>query len=695
MWENIIYILLAAEGLILFRFIAEWARKKKKNNSVLFLFLAFLANFALYLVPYAHTVLAAEEPVWSVLEILQCMSNAIKAFVGEWEPSAVTAFAGEFPLFTVAYAVGTLLAPLATVNAAVQAFSFTFRNSIRLFFALRKKSCDIVLGTGDKALRYAENGAAVLIPEPQIDRDAMLQLVERGYIVLRRSFTKELLAGRLLPRTTRYNIICPGTAEENLEHINTYIAYHKQEQVNKKLRLYVELEGEKGRTIRKEIIDKSGCKDSIFPFSPNELLSRRFAEEHPITQYLPRTFIEEDTSIRNDCEIGVVYLGFGALNREMYAHSVLNDQLVAFQNGEYVQKPLQYHLFDRDVDGDAWLIGGMKSALDTLALTPEAYYPLPSMPYAVTVHDCAPGSDRAVDTVCDVLRQKNAFYYVVVDTGDMYQNIELGTRLRTLLGDENSYHVFIRSETAYIEDDARITYLGDIDDVFTHSFIINDELSRMAYKLNEIYTVRGMMANVTEKRAECLKKAEQQAEKDWNDMNRFRRYSNLYAALNLRLKLQLLGLDYAKASTRQYKKTDGLMLSEYYAVDLKNHVYADYFVRSKRNAMLAQEKYRWNIYHLSEKVLPLPKDRVVAVVDKKSGEVSMYTRNNPLTRHACVTSYIGLDVLSRDLCAKKTAAGVPCTVEDFDYYKHDDQQLTVAPELFKELGYTLIRKAQE
>lgn len=689
MWENIVYVLLVAEGLILFRFIWEWARKKKKNSSILFLFLAFLANFALYLIPYAHTVLTAEEPVWSVLSILQCMSNGIKAFVGEWEPSAVEEFTKTVPLFAWAYALGTLLAPLATVNAAVQAFSFAFRNNIRLFFALHKKSCDIVLGSGEKALRYAKNGAAVLLPEPQLDRDATLQLVERGYVVLRRDFTKELLAGRRLPRTTRYNIICPGTAEENLEHINTFIAYHKQERVNKRLRLYVELEGEKGHTIRREIIDKSCCKDSIFPFSSNELLARRFAEEHPITQYLPRPFIEEDTSIRNDSEVGVIYMGFGALNQEMFAHSVLNDQLVAFENGEYVQKPLHYHLFDLDIDEQAWLIGGMKTALQKLCRTPKLYYPLPSLPYTVTVHDCAPGSDRAVDTVCDILQQKNAFHYVIVDTGDMYQNIEIGTRLRSLLGDSDGYHVFIRSETAYIEDDAQITYMGDIDDVFTHSFIVNDELSRMAYKLNEIYTVRRMMAGVTEKRAERLKQAEKQAEKDWANMNRFRRYSNLYAALNLRLKLQLLGLDYTKASGR---KSDGLALSDYYAVDLSKHVYADYFVRSKRNAMLAQEKYRWNIYHLSEKVLPLPKEKVVAVKNAATGEVSMYTRTDPLTHHACVTSYVGLDELSRDLCAKKCAAGVPCTVEDFDYYKHDDQQLTVASELFKELGYVLVKK---
>ena len=682
MWESFIYALLVGEGLILAGFIYEWASKKKKNNAVLFLAFTFVVNLALYLIPYLHDTKGV-----GLLGVLGCMSNAIKAFVGEWEPDKVSAFAAAFPLFGWAYVFGTLLAPLATVYVAVQAFSFTFRNRIKVFFALRRKSCDIVLGTGENALRYAKDGAAVLLPEPQLDRDAAQRLVERGYIVLRRSFTKELLAGRLLTRTTAYNIICPGTTEENLEHINTFIAYHKAYPKHKKLQLFVEVEAEKSNVIRQEIIDKSCCRSSIFTFCSNELLSRRFAEEHPITEHLPRTFIEADTSIKNNAVIGVIYLGFGPLNQAMYAQSVFNDQLTAFRDGEYTQKPLDYHLFDLNIDRKAWLIDGLKEKLEGLATTPEQYYPLPPMPYTVTVHNCSPCSEQAIAEACALLHQKDAFYYVVVDTGDMYKNIETGTQLRSLMGNVDSYHVFIRSETVYIEDDAQITYLGDFDDIFTHSTIVNDELSRMAEKVNEVYAIRRELHRKTGNRAEIVKEAREAAKREWAGMPRFRRQSNLYAALNLRLKLHLLGLDYTK------KAGPGVQLESIYPTEHPNHVYADYFGQSLRNAMLAQEKYRWNVYHLAKGVLPMPKAEVKAVFKEKTGEFEMYTKNEPLTRHACLTTYNGLDTLSKELCEKMSAAtGTEHRIEEFDYYHYDDQLLAATTDLMAELNCTLIRK---
>ena len=67
----------------------------------------------------------------------------------------------------------------------------------------------------------------------------------------------------------------------------------------------------------------------IDTFSTNELLARTFIEANPVTEYLPKEYIE-NAAIKTGTEISVFVLGFGTLGQEVYRQSVLNNQLVTF-----------------------------------------------------------------------------------------------------------------------------------------------------------------------------------------------------------------------------------------------------------------------------------------------------------------------------------------------------------------------------
>lgn len=685
MWNLWIYGLMAAEGLLLLAFIAEWVRKKKSEYSFLYILIAYGINAALCLIPYLYGGAEGNRP----LELLECFTLPLKTFVGEGDYEQAKEFAKILPAYSWAYIAGVLLAMLSTVNAAVQAFSNTLRNRLRLFFALRRRSCDIVLGSEENALLYAEAGAAVLLPEPRLDRDGTQRLIERGYMVLHRPFSKELLSSRILNRHSRYNIICPGKTEENLAHIEAFIDWCRAGG-RKAIHLYVEIEADRAKMVSREIIDPSGFGEQITTFCSDELLARRFTEEHPFTEHLPRRFLEEDTAIRPEARLQEIYLGFGSLNREMYRQGVLNHQLVSYEGGEYRLHPIDYHLFDADIDTGDWIIDGLKDTRISLMKRQEEYYPLPPLPYETLVHPLAPFGREALREAEALICREDTFTNVIIDVGDSYRNIELGARLRRQLGERADYHIYIRSEVAYQEADERITYLAKLEEIFDHDTIVNDGMARIAYALNEIYTRRNI--ENYENRSPSREEVEERARADWRAMDHFTRYSNLYSARNLRLKLQLLGLDYQRGAGETANGQNGALLKKYYPQSEGKAPYEDYFSRSIHSALLAQEKYRWNAYHLMEEILPMPRAEVQAV--KEGERIRMITKTAPLRRHACLTTYAGLDDLSKDLAAKKEAAtGKPCRREDFDYYQYDDQLLLAVGELMERLGYSIIEKA--
>lgn len=687
MWEKLVYGLLIIEGLMLLGLVYQWVRKRKSGKSFLFLLIAYIINVALCLIPFLYNVLVVGVDSDLVLGIAECLSFPLKAFTGEGRFEDLGEFSKVVPAFSWAYPFGIALAFLATVNTALQAFSNTLRNGLRLSFALKRKNCDIVVGTDINALRYAENGAAIVLQGGNLDKGEALSLIERGYIVWRCGFSDKLLKNRVFSRFCNYNIICPGGTEQNLDYINSFIAWRKAGG-KKKIHLFVEIESSRTNTVRNEILDKSCCKESITTFCSGELLARHFTEEHPITEYMPRDFLEEDTSIKEGTALNVIYLGFGALNREMYRQSVMNNQLVIFKDGEYQLYPIKYHIFDSGIDTEDWCLNGLKKHMEEISEKKEEYYPLPPLPYETFVYDQSPLNRETLKKVGELISKPNSFFQIIVDVGDTYQNIETGSRLRALLGKASNYHVFIRSESVHLENDMHFTYLGDIHKIFNHETIVNDAMAQMAYTLNAIYAYKNMAAN--KENTPSSQNVRERADKSWRDMNYIKRYSNLYAALNLRLKLQLMGLDYVKEPAPEGQNK--AMLAKYYPKTNEEKSYVNYFKRSLYTALLAQEKYRWNAYHLLQEIVPRPKIQVQAieVIENSGKKTKMTTNDDPLINHACITTFAGLDTLSKDLAKKKSDFESKLyTAENFDFYQYDDLLLKATAELMDRLGYSL------
>ena len=680
MWHTISSILLAIEVFLLISHAIARLLHKKINETVLFVTSVFVANLALYLVPYCYKLIELQQYDNIIFELLACITGAIKLFAGDIKPEQVAAFTNVAPVYEYTYMVGALLAILATVSAAIDVFSGSLANALRLSKRLNAAACDIVVGNSPEAINYANNSEnVVLLLSDDVSRDAAVALIADKHVVLRRNFTDKFLRSRILGSKTKFNIIIP-MQDKYLEYMDTFIQYKQKGDKIKDISLYVEVDETKSHTIRREVVEKSGMEECIFTFSRQEILVHNLMENYPVTEFLPSDFVDQDASIKADKEINVYFLGFTELSQEIYRQSILNNQLVSFVDGEYKVKPINYYLWDKKIDTNEWSIDGLKHAMDKLAESRDKYFELPEMPYVAQVEDKTPYLRDNLEILVDRLHKPNTYNMVFVDTNNVYRNIDTASRITSMMDGHHNYHMFVCSDI-YAANGVHTTYYGDFSKIYSHNVVVNDALSMTAKAINAVYTERA--AKEEEKaRPDFKEYIAVKAEKSWNSMNYFTMTSNIYSAMNLRVKLNLLGLTYRVGDKAEECK----LVAEKYGKENRDYGYEEYFVRSIRNSLLAQEHARWNAYHLLLEFMPMSIAQVKAKIDDK-GEVSFVGKKMDAKRHSCLTTFKGLSQL--DAYKAKMAKEMtgqdhkPC---EYEVYKYDEMLIEVAGELLENLN---------
>lgn len=674
MWKTVSVLILSVELVLIGSFIAGRFHRKKLNETALYLAAVFAVSLSLYLVPFLYRKLILEETGNIIFEILECFGRAIKLFVGEADTDAVVEFATAEPVFTLSYLFGMALAVLTTVSTAVEAFHDALKNGFRLSKAMKQSHCDMVVGAGEKALQYAKNSGAVILLDESVSKEKTVEMMNEGYTVLRRGFTVNFLKSRYFNRQTQYNLVCLEE-EKALSYIDTFLAYQAGDCADRHMHLYVEVEESKNQTVRREIIEKNGYGAQITTFCTDELLARTLAEENPITRFLPRQMIEK-AAIKPGTQLNVFLLGYGKMGKKLYRQFILNNQLVTFDGETYRLLPVHYFLFDPQAQASDWDIGGLKEALEEL--DPAKHFPLPEIPFDTVLLPVSPDSREALQTACKRISQPESYSLVVVDTPDDCRNIELGAKLRSLLIGQENYHIFVRSKAEFTEDDAFTSYFGRTEPVLTHDILIGDGLSTMAKKLNEVYTAQ--YESGKKARPDFADYIHRKAEEDWERMDWFTRYSNICAAMSLRVKLNLLGLTY----TNDGKGENIEQIAQHYPRNGAEE-YSGYFSQSVCNALLAQEHARWNAYHLLQEWLPMEKSGIRRKA-ADGGKPRFVVKNPEAKKHACLTDYAGLNALSSLLAEQ---AGNGATAADYDYYAYDEMLMCSAEELLRTLGYSV------
>lgn len=423
-----------------------------------------------------------------------------------------------------------------------------------------------------------------------------------------------------------------------------------------------------------EIIDKNLKISSIDLFSINQLLARTFTEENPVSKYIPKEFIK-DGALISEADIAVFIIGYGKFGSELLKNSVLNNQYVNYSDG-YNVHPLHYYLCDTAIDSSEWLISGMKKSIDELIPSADKYFPLPEMPYIADVISASPSSHQVIKAVKDHAAKPYSYAFIIVDTDDDYSNIEIAAKLESNLYGNDNFRIFVRSEDSSVKSDGVISYFGKSESVLTHDIIVNDCFSVMGKKLNEIYEAYYASKDEKERNdfADYIRK---KANVSWAGLDYFTKYSNIYGAMNLRVKLNLLGLDY-------YSGDEAPTGTELLPCYRDGQSYPEYLIYSERNALIAQEHARWNAYHLINEWMPLEKDGIIE--NRKPDNSVKFTAKIPAAKkHACLTTHTGLNELSEYLVH---TANNGSTLAEYGYYRNDELLLAGIDDIFNTFSYS-------
>ncbi len=682
----ICWILLIAEGALLITFILGKLLKKNISNTFVYLAIAYIINLIINLIPDLYETIKQEQYSSIFLYTLKNILSTPAVFVGKIDFPDAIEFGEIVSMYPYVYLLGALIAMLGTVFAAVEALSRRIINVFKLHFRLHNNSCDIVVGTSEQALLYVKNNKdCVLLTNKVVSKEALTKYISLGYVVWNKVLSVKLLQSITSSTTSQYNLICFSEGNDFFSYIDTFVDYQNDEEKNKlNIKLFLEVDEDKLATVRGEIVEKNGYEHLITAFSRNELMARSFVEDYPVTKHLPKEFILEDASIKANTKINVFYLGQTALSEEIFRQYSINNQLVSYKKKEYAVNPINYFFFDESFKTNNYAIKDLLPSLKSLGT--DDYVTIPEAPFNVSYPTKPSTLKDEISNILSKLNTKNSYSYIVIDFGDEYKNVELGSRLKALFSEYDNFHIYVCAQEKYSVDEEHLTYYGNFNSVLTHDVIVNEGLAIMGKAVNKMY-FKELLIDKKDS-PDYLKFVEKEAQISWEKQNYFTLYSNIYSALSLRIKLNLLGLDYVKDG-----KAENLeLIKEKYDSSSFSKEYNSYFEQSKKNALLAQEHARWNAYHLVNEYLPMPKEKIVATAN--NGEyVKFVTKNTVLRKHACLASFKGLDNLSSYLASKASnILGKEVATDVYDYYKYDEALISSAEDILRELGYSIVKK---
>ena len=665
-WDNWDYSLITAEALLIIIgifFIFKKSNMLKSIKAPIFIGLVFLLNTAIHICATAHI----NEKI-SILCIFDSITCAVKAFVCDIQTESVKDYVSADMLHKIIYGIGIGMAIVTTSITAIALFGSRIENAFRITFTVWG-SRDIVVGNSELALSYAKKHKKTIILLPEnADPNLMSNLIADKYMVIKRKLTKQFLESRFFNSKTDYNIIFPLENDGDIADVSVITSYFDTAKKQKNFHFYIET-SEGALPIAKKRIDtleKKYC-DKISFFSRNELLARKFVSENPMTKYMPNDFLSEDTSLKNNVSLNLYALGFGKLSREIYKQFVINNQFAVNNNGTYEAYPLNCFIYDKNVDEKAWEINGISDTLKELSQNSEEYFPIPDIPCRTKCINESCYEFDLIKAIAKSINKENSFSYILIDSGDVYKNIEIADRFELLLNDCDKFRIFIYDTSGFTTYDNVICY-GNTENLYTHETIVNESLSGLARSINTFYN------NGTD---------------NWSEQSYFNMSSNISLASNLGFKLNLLGLEYIKDENTSGEELIKKELSCFYG----EFSYEDYLKPGKRAAMLAEEHFRWNAFHLMSGYLPMKKSKV-KLEKNNDGTFKKVVKNNTLKKHACITTYTGVNELTKHLVnmANSQFGDKDYTSSDFDYYTNDDLLLQAMPGFFKEIKYSVKKK---
>lgn len=458
-------------------------------------------------------------------------------------------------------------------------------------------------------------------------------------------------------------------------------------------------------------------KGSVRYVNKYKLVAMDFLDRYPLTEFMNEKHIDYSTAtVRPEVDVNVVMIGFGKTGQQLFLTSVENNQFLTIDEGRLGHKKVDYFIYDKkDSDNDKDLNHNYyrytKEFRGDKDLVESDYLPLPDNPANVWFEKVDINDTSFYGKIKDNLTAEEghiAVNNVIIAFGSDLDNLDLAEKVAVKLrewgfDEDTKVFVKIRNDDLYdsvLQNDYEkngefIVFGGERRTVYNVDKIVNHEIDLLARRRHVCYETEyaevGASAETIEKNA---------METWYGEYAQYKRESNVYACMSIRLKLNLLGYDYADVNSKEedateeffkaYQKDDEIV----YQLDksgkiktLQDKEQVDYgdcnFKRNTiRNNFAVQEHERWNAYMICCGFIPASKAEIESYLLK--GNKDDFEKS--FRKHGNLTTFDGL-IDFRELKGKVVGK----KPEKCDVIKYDYQILDDVKWLLKKRGCKVIK----
>ena len=658
---------------------ARYFSRRIRYTRTIFTTVVFFINFAIYFTAFMYKKTTTGDGYYS-LGVITSITSSVAAFM--FRPSVADAMPmiTGVPFFLYTFILGFVLSAFTTVFLVIDAFRYRIRNSIRFMRISSRKydEIDYVIGDGVEELHYAKDYKnTVLLLSSDTPKEKVNSLIKQGFCVYPRLTKSFDVISKMRKKKNKKCVFVMFDDDDQDAYLRAIDAFRKGEN-NENTYLYLEVNYEKVEYLKTVLLNDEKTKTHIMLFNRHENMTNDMCSYEPLSTYLPRDFINEDTSIKSDKKINVFLVGFGWANQEIYKKLLINNQFVEQAKEGYKAHLVNYFIYDvNEEKKHIYQVDGINDLFARLERNKNEYFDLPEKLSNTVFMAKNAEIAEVLNEFEEICEDKNSMNYFFISHRDNYHNLNLTSLIYERVKDDN-FHIFTRTTELSLCDKniKNVTYFGNQIKYLVHDKIVNYELYNIGVKVNDAYVGHATSLH------DLLKK------------DFIKIYANYYQAMNIRKKYHLLGYDFVKENDI---KPDDQRVEEKEFYDrigigtIKE--YSDYYKQSNLAAAVATEHLHWNAEYFVFGFKPLKaSDHVISGNSVVEQDVA-----NKL--HGALTSLKGLDLRARHILKLYQELGDKEKVlfsadgnNSIEALKYDYQFLQESYKYLRGEGYVIIKK---
>ena len=290
------------------------------------------------------------------------------------------------------------------------------------------------------------------------------------------------------------------------------------------------------------------------------------------------------------------------------------------------------------------------------------------------------------------LVKEDTYTYFVISLSEDFEDGAFAYELKKHLSGKGNYKIFVRAkgeESRLLnKGEEDIIYFGEDDECLLHENIVNDDLMELSQNVNNLYN------DYTQDKWAQLR--------EWQKLPVVEQYSNINAALNIYFKLHLMGFDLKKGKEGGVTKEELQKMLPDVFMGENGKDYQYFFGTKAANVLAFIEHSRWNAYYILSGYKPLHFNEFTWKQNNK-GREDLQHKDKEKLRHACLTSYQGLDELIqyKYKTLKEESEKGERKVGQVDFnaqaaiYRYDYMVVDGMHEALSGLGYSIVKREDE